>query len=270
MIGALSGFNPFILSVWGSDIFSFPKRTFLHKHLIKFSLSKADKILSTSHIMAKEVRLYTDKNIEVTPFGIDMEHFKPMNVENLFDKNDIVIGTIKTLEKVYGIEYLIRAFKILSDKYEELPLKLLLVGEGSLEFLLKKLIKELNIENKVIFTGKVSFDKIPKYHNMLTIYVSVSNSESFGVAALEASSCAKPVVVSNIGGLSEVVEDKASGFIVPPQDPQKTAEAIEKLILSEHLRLKIGIAGRERVKELYNWSDNIRQMLIIYRNILKR
>lgn len=264
LIGALSGFSPFILSVWGSDIFSFPKRSFLHKCLIKFNLSKADKILSTSHIMAQEIRLYTQKSIEVTPFGIDMEYFKPMHVESLFDKNDIVIGTVKTLEETYGIEYLIRAFKILHDKHKELPLKLLIVGEGSLKLSLKKLVKELHIENKVIFTGKVSYDKVPKYHNMLTVYVSVSNSESFGVSVLEASSCAKPVVVSNIGGLSEVVEDGVSGFIVPAKNPKKTAKAIEKLVLCKDLRLKIGRAGRERVRILYNWDDNVSQMLHIY------
>lgn len=96
--------------------------------MLKYNLKKADKILSTSNVMAKETKLYTNKDIEVTPFGIDIEQFKPMVFESLFDKDDIVIGTVKSLEEVYGIEYLIRAFKIISDKYENLPLKLLIVG----------------------------------------------------------------------------------------------------------------------------------------------
>lgn len=190
--------------------------------------------------MAKETKLYTNKDIEVTPFGIDMEQFKSMEVESLFDKDDIVIGTVKTLEDKYGIEYLIKAFKIVSDKYPDLPLKLLIVGGGSLEGSLKSLVKELNLEDKTIFTGKVPFKDVPKYHNMLSVSASVSivNSESFGVAIIEASSCAKPVVVSNVGGLPEVVEDGVSGFVVPSRDPQKTAEAIEKLVLDKNLRKK--------------------------------
>lgn len=271
LVGALSGFNPFIVSVWGSDVFSFPLKSPIHKMMLKYNLKKADKVLSTSHVMAKETKLYTNKDIEVTPFGIDMQQFRPMVVESLFDKDDIVIGTVKTLEEKYGIEYLIKAFKIVSDKYQEVPLKLLIVGGGSLEVSLKSLVKELDIENKTVFTGKVPFSDVPKYHNMLSVSVSVSvsNSESFGVAIIEASSCSKPVVVSNVGGLPEVVEDGVSGFVVPPRDPQKTAEAIEKLVLDESLRKQIGQNGRERVKRLYNWDDNVKQMIKVYKELIK-
>ncbi len=271
LLGALSGFSPFILSVWGGDVYSFPDKSFLHKWILQYNLKKADKILSTSQVMAKRTQLYTNKNIEVTPFGIDMEQFKPMDVKSLFDKQDIVIGTVKMLEEKYGIVYFIKAFKILSDKYRNLPLKLLIVGGGSLEKELKELTKNFNIENKTVFTGNVPFSEVPKYHNMLSVSVSVSvlDSESFGVAILEASSCAKPVVVANVGGLPEVVEDGVSGFVVPPRDEKETAKAIEKLVLDKELRIKIGNNGRERVRELYNWNDNVKQMIRIYKNFIK-
>lgn len=269
LIGALSSFHPLILSVWGSDVFSFPLKSPIHKMMLKYNLQKADKILSTSHVMAKETKLYTNKDIEVTPFGVNIEQFCNMEVDSLFDKNDIVVGTIKSLEEVYGIEYLIRAFKILSDKYQYLPLKLLIVGSGSLEKDLKHLSEELNIQNDTLFIRKVPFSDVPKYHNMLSISIFVSNSESFGVATIEASSCAKPVVVSNVGGLPEVVEDGISGFVVPPRDPVKTAEAIEKLVLDKDLREQIGKNGRERVKRLYNWDDNVQHMLRIYEELIK-
>jgi len=219
--------------------------------------------------MAKETALYTNKNIEVTPFGIDMEQFKPMTVESLFTQEDVIIGTVKSLEKEYGIEYLIKAFKILSDKYKELPLKLLIVGGGSLDLKLKQLVKTLNIENQTVFTGKVPFDDVPNYHNMLSISVFVSNNESFGVSIIEASSCAKPVVVSNVGGLPEVVEDGVSGFIVPPRDPEATAKAIKKLILDKDLNHQMGQAGRQRVERLYNWTNNVNHMLSIYKDLTK-
>ncbi len=269
VLGALSNFHPFILSVWGGDIFTFPRKSFLHKEMLKYNLRKADKILSTSHIMAKETKLYTNKSIEVTPFGIDINIFKPMLVDSLFSTDDIVIGTVKALEKIYGIEYLIRAFKLVSDKYKTLPLKLLIIGGGSLEKELKELTQNLNIENKTIFVGKVPFQDVPKYHNMLSVSVSVSNNESFGVSIIEASSCSKPVIVSNVGGLPEVVEDGISGLIVPPKDPEQTAKAIEKLILDEDFRKKIGKNGRIRVNKLYNWDENVAQMINIYKDILK-
>ena len=268
LIGALCGFHPYVLSVWGADIFEFPHKSPLHRQLLKFNLKRADKILSTSHFMAKATGAYTPKPLEVTPFGIDLTTFRSRKVEGPFGENAIVIGTVKGLEEQYGVEYLIKTFNILCTKHQNLPLKLLIVGGGSLEKPLKALVKELKLEDDTIFTGRVNYDLVPGYHNMLSIYVALSviDSESFGVAVIEASACEKPVVVSNVGGLPEVVEEGVTGFIIPPRKPEQTAEVLEKLIFDKDLRLKMGRAGRERVKKLYNWDENVKQMISIYQN----
>jgi len=268
-VAALVDFHPTIVSVWGTDVYEFPRQSFLHRSLLRFNLARADKVLSTSHVMARETHKYTSKPIEVTPFGVDLEQFKPQPVETIFDASDIVIGTVKALEATYGIEYLIQAFRLLKDKHPGLPLKLLIVGGGSQESYLKRLTQELSVAESTVFTGPVDHALVAKYHNMLTIFVSVSDSESFGVAVIEASACEKPVVVSNVGGLPEVVEAEVSGFIVQPRNPRQTADAIEKLILDESLRVKMGKAGRERVQRLYNWEDNVRQMSDIYSAMLQ-
>ncbi len=268
LLGALVGFHPYIVSVWGSDVFSFPRKSFMHEWLFKYNLRNADTILSTSHAMASETKKYTEKDVIVTPFGIDLDLFKPLSVKTFFNKNDIVIGTVKALEREYGIEHLIRAFAIVRRKHSQLPLKLLIVGGGSLEMQLKKLVGELHIDNDTIFTGKVPFSEVPKYHNMLSISVSVSERESFGVAVLEASACEKPVVVSRVGGLPEVVDDGVTGFIVPLRDPERTAGAIEKLILNEELRMSMGKSGRRFVQQNYQWGKSVKQMIDIYRSLL--
>ncbi len=269
ILGALSGFKPFILSVWGSDIFDFPNKSPLHKKIVKYNLRKADKILSTSNIMALEINKYTDKPVIVTPFGIDTNIFNSMKGDSLFKENDIVIGTVKTLDEKYGIVYLIKAFKILVDKYPKLPLKLLIVGKGSQENSLKDLVSKLDISDKTIFTGGVDYADVPKYHNMLSVSVSVSNSESFGVAIIEASACEKPVIVSNAGGLPEVVQDGVTGIIVPPRDEVNTAKAIERLIFDKKLLSEMGKQGRQRVIKYYNWDNNIKQMINIYKDSLQ-
>ncbi len=270
ILGALSNFSPFILSVWGADVYSFPKKSFLHKNILKYNLKRADKILSTSYVMKHETKQYTDKEIEVTPFGVDIQRFAPVKKQSLFSEKDIVIGTIKTLEEKYGVKYLIQSFKVISDKYKDAPLKLLIVGSGSLEEELKNETRRLNIENKVVFTGNVPFEKVPLYQNMLSISVSLSifDSESFGVAIVEASACEKPVIVSDVGGLPEVVEDGVTGIVVPKQNVNKTVEALEKLIFDEKLQAQMGKAGRERVKKMYNWEENVQQMIKIYREEL--
>lgn len=269
LLGALSGFHPYIISVWGSDVFDFPNVSLLHKMVIKYNLSVADKVLSTSNIMAMETSKYTNKEIIVTPFGIDLDKFKPLKVNTIFNKEDIVIGTVKTLEENYGIEYLIRAFAIVRNKYKGLPLKLLIVGSGSLKNSLNQLVNKLNLDDVTVFTGKVSHELVPIYDNLLSISVSVSNSESFGVAVIEASACEKPVIVSDVGGLPEVVANGITGIVVPPRNAEKTAEAIEKLIFDKSLRDRMGKAGRERVSILYDWNKNVEQMIDIYKMIKK-
>ena len=267
--GALSGFHPYIISVWGSDIFEFPKKSFFHKKLIGFNLKKADYICSTSHVMAKETKKYTNKNILITPFGVDCEKFKPAS--KLKPKDKIIIGTIKALEKKYGIKYLINAFAILVKKHSNLPLELHIGGKGSLERKLQQLCENLGIKNKVKFLGYIPHDKVPDIFNTFSVSVSVSasESESFGVAVIEAEACRIPVVVSDIGGLPEVVQDNVTGFIVPPKNPEATAEAIEKLILDENLRNKMGVAGREFVLKNYEWSKNAKIMENLYKTIIR-
>jgi glycosyltransferase involved in cell wall biosynthesis len=268
LLGALIGFHPLVTSVWGSDVFSFPKKSIFHKWVIAYNLKRADCVLSTSHIMANETRKYTNKFIKVTPFGIKLDVFKVKAVDSLFRSGDIVIGTVKTLEHQYGIEYLIRSFHALRNKHPKLPLKLLVVGGGSIESNLKTLSSHLDMDDCTVFTGPVPYDKVPKYHNMMTITVFPSNNESFGVAVLEASACEKAVVVSNIGGLPEVVEDGVTGIVVPNKDVLATATAIERLVLDKELRLKMGKAGRERVKRLYDWNANVLQMIDIYNELV--
>ncbi len=266
LIGALSGFHPFVLSVWGSDVFSFPNRSALHRMLFQHNLRRADRILSTSHVMALETGKYTAKPVAVTPFGIDLAAFAPCAAQApLFAEGDIVIGTVKSMDEKYGIEYLIRAFDVVRRRHHVLPLKLLLVGGGPLQARMEALARELGLADCALFAGQVAYDEVPRYQNMLSISVSVSVvSESFGVAVIEASACEKPVVVSNMGGLPEVVEHEVTGIVVPPRDVAATAAAIERLVCDAALRTRMGRAGRERVRRLYDWQDNVAQMMDIY------
>jgi glycosyltransferase involved in cell wall biosynthesis len=264
LLGALSGFHPFILSVWGSDIFNFPNISILHNKLSKYILSRTDRILSTSHIMASEISKYTRKPITVTPFGIDTDVFKPAIQQK--EPGEIRIGIIKSLEEKYGIEYLLKAFKIVLSKTQTAKLSLTIVGGGLLKEKLISLAKELDIFEYTKFIGKIPSDEVIYYHNMLDIAVfpSIEDSESFGVAVIEASACEKPVIASRVGGFPEVIDHNVTGLLVPPKNEVALASAIESLLNDEQLRNQFGIAGRKMVKKKYNLKDNLEQMITIY------
>ncbi len=273
-LGRFIKFENKLLNVWGSDVYDFPRQSKLKKQILVKNLNSYKAIASTSHCMAKEIEQYLMKKQEIyiTPFGVDIEKFKNLNLEK--KENKIVIGIVKTLEPKYGIEYLIRAIKELEkildeELFEKIEVKI--YGKGYLKESLENLVKELNIKEKIKFEGFIFNSEVPKVINEMNIFVvpSVLDSESFGVAAVEAMACEVPVVVSDADGLKEVVIDNETGFIVPKKDYKIIAEKIKVLIDNRELRKKFGKAGRERVIELYDWNDNIENMVTIYERIIK-
>lgn len=269
LLGALSGFRPLFISVWGTDVFEFPRKSFLHRMVLQFNLRCASKIFSTSHTMAKEILKYTSKQVQVIPFGVNLEQFSPKETSlRLFNEDDLVVGIVKTLEPKYGVEVLLRAFSFVKHKNFATKLKLLIVGRGAQEIELKQLVDKLGLASVTHFTGWVPVEKISDYHNAIDISVFPSVcDESFGVAVVEASACEKPVIVSRRGGLPEVVDENVTGLIVPSGDVEALAAAIEKLVVDPELRRRLGKQGRVRVTELYDWNENLAAMLESYKEV---
>ena len=116
LFGALAGFHPFVVSAWGTDVYDYPRRSWSRVCVIKYILKKADRVLSTSHVMARELARYTDKKqIPVTPFGVDMTLFKRFPKKHQ-ETDGFVFGIVKTLEYGYGIDTLIDALEILQKQ----------------------------------------------------------------------------------------------------------------------------------------------------------
>jgi glycosyltransferase involved in cell wall biosynthesis len=267
LLGSLCKFSPFVISAWGSDVMDFPNKSFLHKAILKFNLRKADAVLATSNAIVNSIRGICDKPVQIIPFGIDTSIFKPQFVERMFDDKHIVIGTIKSLEEIYGIDILIKAFKKVLDNNPVKKIKLLIVGGGSREAEYKDLVNKLGISRSVVFTGKVEYAAAVNYHNMIDIFVNVSRNESFGVSVLEASACEKPVIVADVGGLGEVVLNNKTGFIIQKENVDETAAAIEKL-MDDNLRSDFGKRGREFVMGKYEFQDNLQQTIDVYKSLV--
>ena len=267
LLGALTNYHPYIISVWGSDVYDFPIKSPIHKAIIKYNLKKADYILSTSNVMKKETEKYTNKNIEVTPFGVDINKFVPNRIE----KDEIVIGTIKTLEEKYGIQYLVKAFKEVKKRNKALNLKLRIGGSGSQEGYLKTLCKELGINDDVDFLGFVKPQEVIKeFQNFdVAVFPSILDSESFGVAAVEAEACGTPVVVTDVGGLMESTKPNVTSLVAKKCSAEDLADKIDILVKDNELRSNMGLAARKFVEENYSLEDNFNYVDNIYKNIIK-
>ncbi|WP_316570466.1 glycosyltransferase [Neobacillus sp. YIM B06451] len=269
-IGALAGYKPYYVSVWGRDIFQFPQQGSVNRKIVEYTLGKADTICSTSHVMAVETNKYTNKHIYVTPFGVDLEKFKPL--ERPADEqgeDSIIIGTVKALSDKYGIADLIRAFAIVYEAYPSS--KLLIVGDGPQRAEYEQLARDLGISEATKFTGRVPNTEVPAYINQMNIFAvpSTEDSESFGVAAVEAMACGVPPVVSNVGGLPEVVIEGKTGYVVPKENPKQLSEAFLKLIREPETRQEMSVNGIRHVRENYDWTQNAADMVKLYRKTLK-
>ena len=248
--------------------------------IIKKNLMFAKEIASTSHAMANQVKKLVDKHelkINVIPFGVDIEKFKMK--ENYNNFSDITIGIIKKISKKYGIKYLIEAIKILIDDlnsngYSNISknLKLFIYGDGDQREELEDLSIRLGLEKTIKFMGKIPNEKVPEALEKMDIFVvsSILNSESFGVAVVEAMSAGLPVVATDVDGFKEVVEDKVTGLIVEKENPFELAEGLKELILNYELRKSMGIAGRKRVEKYYNLNDNVQSMISVYERLASR
>jgi len=265
-LGSAANFHPFLLSVWGSDIESFPYKSIFHKLLIGHTLNSADKIMATSSYLAAKVNDIVKREIDIIPFGVDTEKFKP-DESKIAGHKDIIIGTIKSLEDVYGIDILIKAFSLVKSKISRMPLKLLIVGRGNREGELKKIASSLLNQDDYLFQGYVEHDLIHEYHNKIDIPVYLSRKESFGVSIIESMSCSKPIIATGVGGLREIISDGVDGILVKPDNITSAAEAIEKLVLNPDLRDYLGQNGMRKVLKYYNWEDNLNYMISVYRGL---
>ena len=269
-LASLTGFKRILLSLWGSDILIFPKKTIIHKKIIEFNIKMAAGVASTSNGMLLEAKkICPIKYSYITPFGIDTNIFKANHYKSY--KKEFVIGTVKSLKKVYGIDILLIVFsKLLKVKPEGIDLKLVIIGDGVEKERLIDLSNDLDINKYVFFKGNVKNKDVPYELNKMDLFCSFSRSESFGVSALEASSCGIPVITSNAIGFQETVVDQKTGYFFSIDNINGIVDTIIDLILNYDKRIDMGSNGIEYVKSNYEIYNSFILMNDAYNDILMR
>lgn len=269
-------FAPWALSVWGSDVYEFPDRSPWHRHLLRRNLRAANRVFSTSEAMARRTR-WLEPALQapvITPFGVDTGRFRPSGHRRSGVDGRVVVGAVKALAPTYGIDRLIRSFAGVFHRMQERGdrradgLELRIAGEGPQRDELQHLAQSLGVGDRTRFPGRIDHAEVPAFLQELDVFVALSRSESFGVAVLEASACELPVLVSDAGGLPEVVLDNETGRVVPGDDERAAIENLEDLVSDADQRQRFGREGRRFVQARYEWSDTVRTMEDAYRELL--
>jgi glycosyltransferase involved in cell wall biosynthesis len=201
--------------------------------------------------------------------GVDTEKFQPSPSarERVRERHDIadefVWLSVGRFFEQKDHATLLSAF----ERMEALDTYLWLIGHGELRSELAEKTERLGIEHRVRFLGTV--DDVAEYMAAADGFTLSSKWEGFGIVFAEAQACGLPVVATDVGGIPEVVKDGESGFLVPPENPQRLATALDRIVrMPTKKRSELGTHGRQNVEQNFSITAIADQWEEIYRNLV--
>ena len=239
--------------------------------LVKFSIESSDGVTAVSRFLKeKSITNYNiDKDIEVIYNFVDTKLFKPGKNTQL--RQSIAPNKEKVLVHTSNFRPVKRVcdtIKILSMVKKEMPAKLLLVGDGPDRSDCERLVRDLGLHDDVIFLGNQ--DGLEELLTVADIFLMPSQSESFGLSALEAMSCGLPVVSSSVGGLPELVSHNKTGFIAEFGDINRMAKYVLDLLTNEKKYKKFSKNAREKAVTSFDKKTVVPKYLEYYEKILAK
>ncbi|MBD3389250.1 MAG: glycosyltransferase [Candidatus Altiarchaeales archaeon] len=265
VVGLLFG-KRYVVSVHAGDVF--PLKSRVLKRVSSFVLSHAASVTVNSRATDDEVRVLCGHvGSELIPMGVDVEKFKPGSGRR--DKTVLYVGR---LAEKKGVEYLVKAFPAVKEAHPDA--KLVIVGEGDELENLKNLAESIGFKKSMSFEGSVNHDRLRDYYQrgsvlvLPAVYDSEGDTEGLGVVLLEALASAMPVVASNIGGITDIVEHEVNGLLVEPGDVKGLGEAVNRLLDDEGLRERLASRGREMVVERFGWENIAKEFKRAYGEVL--
>lgn len=234
-----------------------------------FRLSQ--KIIVTSEHYAENSQ-YLRKlgaKLEIVPPGVTIERFgRPAHAIKGI-KQILFIGQLNKASQHKGLNYLMKAMKIISDAVKDA--KLVIVGTGDYVPYYKSVAKACAVEDKVEFAGFVQEEELPRYYGESSVVVlpSYNRAEGFGIVLLEAQACGKPVVGTSVGGIPCALKDGETGLLVPPKNPERLAEAIIKILKDDTFSQQLGRAGHNWVTQELTWEKNAEKTFHIFQETIE-
>ncbi|WP_373056265.1 N-acetyl-alpha-D-glucosaminyl L-malate synthase BshA [Zunongwangia sp. H14] len=263
-------FIPMVTTLHGTDITLVGRHPF-YKPAVKFSINSSDVVTSVSRSLKEDTlsSFNITKEIQVVPNFIDVSKFDKKSFtdcqrEMMAAEEEKIITHVSNFRKVKRIDDVVKIFFEIQKKIKS---KLMMVGEGPEKEMAEELVKELGIQDKVLFLGEShEIDKILCFSDLFLL---PSEKESFGLAALEAMVNGVPVISTNTGGLPEVNVEGVSGFLNDVGDVQKMA-ANAIYILEDKERLRKFKENAHREAEKFDINMVVPQYEALYQGLLEK
>lgn len=243
---------------------------------------RSDLVICSTHahteLIAREVGMKNGR-VKIIPLGVPLPRIEPATAKG----GDLTVLFVGRLEKRKGIHMLVKAMPAVINEFPNVRFVIIgrdsFVTENEVAFsgskmrsFKSRLLDMIPGECKasVTFLDYVSSEELDRHYRQCDIFVAPSLYESFGFIYIEAMSYAKPVIGCGVGGVPEVIKDKETGFLVPPEDPQRLAEAILTLLRNPDLRITMGLNARKHVEQNFTLEHMAKNTETAYKEAIKR
>jgi glycosyltransferase involved in cell wall biosynthesis len=269
-----------LIATYHADL---PDYTLIHKileffrrfYLICF-LRFFDEIIATSkeYVYGSPILRIFRKKVKIIPLGISrkLPTESIMKIKRKYKiGNEKIVLFVGRLFPYKGLRYLILAIPKVIEHFPNV--KFFIIGSGEKEMKLKRMVKELKIEDKVIFTGSISNKTRNTFYKICDIFVlpSINRGEAFGIALLEAMCFSKPLITTKIrgSGVNFVNKHMKTGLVVEPKNSEQLADAILKLLKNDKLRKKLEKNAKKRFLKKFTKEKMINSTLKLYKKLTK-
>ena len=263
---------PFVITAHGTDLIGYQEIPYFRKYC-DIAVNKTNNIICVSkenEILLNTIFPNQKNKITFIPNGYNIDWFYPKNINknkflkqfNINNHYDKIVCFVGKFTKIKGIDILLKAAKI----YEKENILTILAGDGELMEEMKQLSNSLQLKN-IFFIKNQPHQILNELYNIADVSIVCSRSEAFGLVAIEALACGTPVIASNIGGLTDIVNEKV-GFLFESENEIDLANKIN-LILNKKVIFDKTIISKY-AKENFSQDQYIEQLINIYNKCLKK
>jgi len=266
-LASICGIRPIAIAQQGiTDLWPLNSPLYIFKKMLQdYAFKKADLIHAWGDVMANHMK---ESNVDMSkvlllPKGINLDFFEFKDTSD-----DIMINAVVTraLQREYRHDIILKAFGILKEK--QIPFRLIIIGDGIELKNLRNLVKELNIENEVHFTGRIDNKIIPDYLQKANFYISMPITEGVSASLFEAMACGCFPVVSDLAGNKSWITEKVNGLLVPSENHIKLAEELEWAFNNKTITKTAVKNNREFVEKNASYKTNMKKIACTYIDLI--
>ena len=241
---------------------------FVRRFLAWAARDSARAVAISSHT-AQELMRIVPTPVEIIPYGIGISE-SPGAATRLERRPGFNVLFVGRLVERKGVAYLIRALARLPL---DVDARLVIVGDGSERPVLEEVARREGVGDRVEFWGKVPHASLEVAYGSADVFVlpsvvdSRGDTEGLGVVLLEAMSYRMPVIATAVGGITDIVHDGRTGILVPPNDAEAIAEAIQRLARDPAGARALGEAGYQHLRERFGWDGIVERWLRVYSDV---